>query len=595
MKKWMMATLVAIICIVTVSCADKTDTHTHNYAEKTYEATCTEWGYTEKICTVCAESERYDFIACKGHDYTKNTVAPTCTVQGYDLYTCKVCESTKKDNFKDATGHNYQSKTVAPTCEEQGYTLHACTKCADTYKDDFVLRLDHVPGDWITIKAPTCLEAGKRIQSCEMCGKELKSEQSGVTEHSYAVYSTVAPSDGEEGYIIYKCKICGSSYRGEYVNSGTENSAVDVYNLIKDATVSITAYNKQGKAYSKGSGFFISSDGEIITNYHVIKSAYSLKVTLLSGNTYTVSSVISYDSAQDIAMIKINLSDTPFIKISTEDVKTGDTVYALGSSLGLIDSLSSGIVSNPDRLVAGVHYIQMTTPISSGNSGGPLVNSKGELVGINTMSATYGQNLNFAIKAERIGELTSFYNKSVSQLYYDKTDENAFDILKIYIFLNAEKSDGTNYMFSLSQAETETDYGTETYFIYDSENDTITIEHNLISNSEIKFTVYTRFGKVGTTYPVYLYDYSIGQTGIEAVVNGLNADGSYEDCFDDAVTIEAIRYPETSDDANQRTQDRAKHLFYVAYQSMVAQLYNLIVESHTGITLGNFNFTIPTT
>lgn len=593
MKKWLMALFTVLACTFAVSCMGLENAHTHNYAEKTYEPTCTEQGYTEKVCTVCQKSEKYDFVDSNGHDYVKKTVSATCTEQGYDLYTCNVCGDTKKENFKDALDHAYGYKVVAPTCEEQGYTLYTCQRCADTYRDGFVTPLDHVAGDWITTKAPTCLEPGKRIKTCVMCGKELVSGQISVTEHSYVVYSTVEPSESENGYVTYKCTICGSSYRSEYVKTETENTAEDVYNLIKDATVHITAYTKQGRGFSMGSGFFISSDGEIITNYHVIKSAYALEVTLLSGEKYVVSSVISYDSEQDIAMLKINLSDTPFIKISSEGVKTGDTVYALGSSLGLVDSFSSGIVANPDRVISGMSYIQMTAPISSGNSGGPLVNSKGELVGINTMTATYGQNMNFAIKAEVIGSLAKTYNKSVIQLYNDKIDENVFDILKIYVLTNATEGDGVNYAITLNVAETETSYGTETRFIYDSENNVMDIEHDIISGGVVRFTLCMTFNKVNSSYNVYLYDYYMGQFGIEASVDGLKATGTYEESFDEAVTVKAIRYPETSEDETQYTKDNAKKLFYSAYQSMIVQMNNLIEGSDTGITLDHFNLALP--
>lgn len=593
MKKWLMALFTVLACTFAVSCMGLENAHTHNYAEKTYEPTCTEQGYTEKVCTVCQKSEKYDFVDSKGHDYAKKTVSATCTERGYDLYTCNVCGDTKKENFKDALDHAYGYKVVAPTCEEQGYTLYTCQRCADTYRDGFVTPLDHVAGDWITTKAPTCLEPGKRIKTCVMCGMEMVSGQISVTEHSYVVYSTVEPSESENGYVTYKCTICGSSYRGEYVKTETENTAEDVYNLIKDATVHITAYTKQGRGFSMGSGFFISSDGEIITNYHVIKSAYALEVTLLSGEKYVVSSVISYDSEQDIAMLKINLSDTPFIKISSEGVKTGDTVYALGSSLGLVDSFSSGIVANPDRLISGMSYIQMTAPISSGNSGGPLVNSKGELVGINTMTATYGQNMNFAIKAEVIGGLSKTYNKSVIQLYNDKIGENVFDILKIYVLTNATEGDGVNYAITLGEAETETSYGTETRFIYDSENNVMNIEHDIISGGAVRFTLYMSFNKVNSSYNVYLYDYSMGQFGIEASVDGSKATGTYEESFDEAVNVKTIRYPETSEDEAQYTKDSAKRLFYDAYQSMIVQMNNLIEGSDTGIALGHFNLALP--
>ena len=85
----------------------------------------------------------------------------------------------------------------------------------------------------------------------------------------------------------------------------------------------------------------------------------------------------------------------------------------------------------------------------------------------------------------------------------------------------------------------------------------------------------------------------MGQFGIEASVDGSKATGTYEESFDEAVTVKTIRYPETSEDEAQYTKDSAKRLFYDAYQSMIVQMNNLIEGSDTGLTLGHFNLALP--
>ena len=144
---------------------------------------------------------------------------------------------------------------------------------------------------------------------------------------------------------------------------------------------------------SRGSGFFVSSKGEILTNYHVIKNAYNIRVSTKEGKKFNAQ-IKDYDSNNDMALIIINSSATPFLKISPVLPRQGESVIAIGNPKGLEGTVSNGIIS---AFRENNKWVQFTAPISPGSSGGALINLRGEVVGMPTQYMTEGQNLNFAV------------------------------------------------------------------------------------------------------------------------------------------------------------------------------------------------------
>lgn len=194
-------------------------------------------------------------------------------------------------------------------------------------------------------------------------------------------------------------------------------TSTEVYNLAAPATVELTVYNKSGISESLGSGFFIDENGTIATNYHVIESAYRITATMHDGSLHEVVQVLGFDEARDLAIVKIDKSGTPFLRISNREIKTGETVYALGSSKGLTGTFSNGIVSTASRLVEGINCIQITAPISSGNSGGPLLNIYAEVIGVNSLTLTTGQNINFAVNIKELAAVDTTAPDTMEQFY----------------------------------------------------------------------------------------------------------------------------------------------------------------------------------
>ena len=214
-------------------------------------------------------------------------------------------------------------------------------------------------------------------------------------------------------------EITEASADAQYVAqwSARKLSSEEVYSLISPAVVEITTYDKSGQPYGLGSGFFIDDQGTLVTNYHVIDASTSAEVTLSDGVKCEISAVKDYDEALDLALLQADISGNEFLTIGDEPVTTGETVYALGSSQGLTSTFSDGIVSTASRDMEGVKCIQITAPISQGNSGGPLVNVYGHVVGINSMTITTGQNLNFAIDVHELEQLNHSGSITLAELY----------------------------------------------------------------------------------------------------------------------------------------------------------------------------------
>jgi len=173
---------------------------------------------------------------------------------------------------------------------------------------------------------------------------------------------------------------------------------------LESSLVSITALNA-GEPFATGSGFVISDNGLIATNYHVIEGSDALSLKIATGETYDRVMVVAADKRRDLALLKIPAVGLKTLSFAPVDsVSVGDPIYAFGNPLGLEGTLSSGIVS-AKRIEEGVQILQISAPISSGSSGGPVVNSAGDVVGVSTAVMREGQNLNFAMPARYVQSL----------------------------------------------------------------------------------------------------------------------------------------------------------------------------------------------
>ena len=182
-------------------------------------------------------------------------------------------------------------------------------------------------------------------------------------------------------------------------------TAEQIFEAISPSVVEILVFDRYEDAFAIGSGFFIDDEGLLVTNFHVMEGAYSAVVTMSDGEQRDILEVEAYDQDLDLALVRVDISGNAFLQLEEKAASTGEIVYALGSSLGLTGTFSNGIVSRATRMIEGIKCVQTTAPISHGNSGGPLVNVHGRVLGVNSMTLTEGQNLNFAISITELDKL----------------------------------------------------------------------------------------------------------------------------------------------------------------------------------------------
>jgi serine protease Do len=187
-----------------------------------------------------------------------------------------------------------------------------------------------------------------------------------------------------------------------------------------------------------GSGFFINSDGFLITNFHVTEGETQISVEVylqrngqIERRIYKKVRIVALNKFADLALLRIEDKDAPrFTCVSLGDsdkLAVGDTVFAIGSPLGLERTVTEGIVSTKTRQLDGTLYLQTTAQINPGNSGGPLFNLRGEVVGVTNMKITFGEGLGFAIPVEAV---KYFLNHRESFAYDNDNPSNPYRYLE---------------------------------------------------------------------------------------------------------------------------------------------------------------------
>jgi putative serine protease PepD len=196
----------------------------------------------------------------------------------------------------------------------------------------------------------------------------------------------------------------------------------EIYESTHKGVVEITAsatqenpFGQQEQQRGQGSGFVYDSDGHIVTNDHVVDGASSVSVRFWNGDTYKAS-VVGTDRSTDLAVIKVDAPESvlhPLTLGNSSRVQVGDAAFALGSPFGLEESFTGGLVSALHRQINSLNpgftindAIQTDAAINHGNSGGPLLNSSGEVIGVNAQIAPSAANANvgvgFAIPSDTV-------------------------------------------------------------------------------------------------------------------------------------------------------------------------------------------------
>lgn len=196
-----------------------------------------------------------------------------------------------------------------------------------------------------------------------------------------------------------------------------QDNLPELVKKIKPSAVAIETFDAKGALLSRGSGFFISAD-KIITNNHVIEKSSSVVVHLNNGKRFNVKGVLAIDGEGDLAVLQVDVPQNLAVPLSIEKLvpQEGESIVVIGNPYGLEGSVTNGIVSAVREISGYGKIIQITAPISPGSSGSPVVNMRGQVIGIATLQAAEGQSLNFAVPSERISALKLSDLKSFASL-----------------------------------------------------------------------------------------------------------------------------------------------------------------------------------
>ena len=190
------------------------------------------------------------------------------------------------------------------------------------------------------------------------------------------------------------------------------DSIPDIVKRTKPAIVKIVAIDEQVSPTELGTGFFISPDGLVVTNFHVIRSAASLAAINNSGALFLFEKIVAEPTGVDLAILKFRANDVPFLRLgdSTDKVE-GEKVIVIGNPSGFLGTVSEGVISG---FRENRYLIQITAPISHGSSGSPVMDENGQVIGVATWLRELGQNSNLAIAVEKVSAAVGWSTKNAS-------------------------------------------------------------------------------------------------------------------------------------------------------------------------------------
>jgi tetratricopeptide (TPR) repeat protein len=190
----------------------------------------------------------------------------------------------------------------------------------------------------------------------------------------------------------------------------------------------LITYDRDGNELATGTGFLVSKDGKLVTNFHVIADADRAVAKAENGGQFAVEGVLATDLKNDLSLLKLDAKDQPFLSLGgTTKVEPGQHIAVIGSPLGLEGTVSDGIVSAVRDLVLDIRRIQITAAISPGSSGSPVIDDSGEVIGVASYLMRGAQSLNFAVPAEAARDLLSAATEKPASLAADRGAHRSAD------------------------------------------------------------------------------------------------------------------------------------------------------------------------
>lgn len=171
----------------------------------------------------------------------------------------------------------------------------------------------------------------------------------------------------------------------------------EIFLASRDSVVLVMSFDRQGQPLAIGSGFFVGDGTRIATNLHVVEGADTLRIRSTSGDVQQIDTSLALDEEHDLILLSAPEKGAP-LQLASSEPTVGQSIVAIGNPRGLEGTLSVGIISGI-RKDGDSTYYQITAPISPGSSGGPIIDSSGDVLGVSTFYVDGGQNLNFAMPA----------------------------------------------------------------------------------------------------------------------------------------------------------------------------------------------------
>ncbi len=235
--------------------------------------------------------------------------------------------------------------------------------------------------------------------------KQQKKNKTGVWVYALVIFAVFLACISLLVGLLVWYEVTDTTPQIQKPNANAAMSTVEIAELYNPSVVMIYAGN--ATTYGYGTGFFISENGYIATNHHVIADATSISVKLYSGKTLEAT-VVGYSASDDLAVLKITGNNYPSVRLGDSDsLKVGQIAIAIGhpsgddapwsTTQGIISALNREITVTGNGTIEELTMIQTDAPVNPGNSGGPLFNDSGEVIGIITRKLTENEGIGFAI------------------------------------------------------------------------------------------------------------------------------------------------------------------------------------------------------
>ncbi len=258
-------------------------------------------------------------------------------------------------------------------------------------------------------------------------------QANGHTESEWII--EVEATHRADGLKYRICKVCDQRIDSQVVPCIGPMESEDLAVYVQERTVSMIINGS-----SVGSGFFIDENGTLVTCFHVIEDLFyssepSIEIVLSSGARYTLDYVVKFDPAYDLAVLKIDTKSmkTPYFAIADEESVVGAKAYSCGAALGLVvGNFTDGQISAVSHKYGLADSYISNAAISSGNSGGPLVNIYGEVIGVAVAKYTHGENLNVFLKISNLEKLRVSGNKNLKDFIQWHNFESRDAMIKFY-------------------------------------------------------------------------------------------------------------------------------------------------------------------